>query len=246
MKTNKSTLVRILSLTGFLLGAFALSAVADTWVAPGCAAPNCNTPAPINLGPDRQVKSGGVNIGGSMSVMQTANPTTGFALDVNGHGRFLGLSVPFGMVTTKDLRISGGDISAGNVLVATGTVGVAEWTHPSKLNIAQSNTGTKPVRDGSIPTSGIADLGSDWKMIQILGSYAQSDNGPAGGYIYKTDTGIRAAFYYNFDVDSTRKCSSTPGSGSPIVAHSLCAKLQGSNLIIETGSLISVVYVVMN
>jgi hypothetical protein len=71
----------IISLIAILLGAIIGLNVFAQWQNPTAAPPSGNPPAPINVGPDTQTKSGGLNIMGNVGIGTT---TPQYKLDVVG------------------------------------------------------------------------------------------------------------------------------------------------------------------
>lgn len=79
----KSTLARIATLSGLILGAFAVSAVAATWTPPPSAPPTGNPDAPVNVGSATQTKLGWLGVRGLIATdftLATGTPAAGKVL----------------------------------------------------------------------------------------------------------------------------------------------------------------------
>lgn len=79
----KSTLARIATLSGLILGAFAVSAVAATWTPPPSAPPTGNPDAPVNVGSVTQTKLGWLGVRGLIATdftLATSTPAAGKVL----------------------------------------------------------------------------------------------------------------------------------------------------------------------
>lgn len=100
----------------------ALSANAQTWVGPSGTPPNFNTPAPVNVGPLGQVKSGWLHLGNQIP--------GGFKFGVDGASVFNGpVSVNSTGNSGNFFKVNDGTTnttSLGSVLTNDGT-GVAKW-----------------------------------------------------------------------------------------------------------------------
>jgi len=257
MKKSPS-LLKIASITGILLGAFALSAAAASWTAAPCTAPGCNTDAPLNVGGTPQAKSGKVGILNSLKLGgTTANPyaSTGYMLDVVGNGLFSGLNVS-GKIFTNELAVMGGDTAVGNILVSDGD-GLAVWTDPATLD--PTGGGLKVAGGGyfgyTFAEGGNAEhyefktqnMGSDWNAIMFNGSYNSGDGASAGGFIYRLGTVVTAVFTSgtgvqgSFTVGTTKQCHAYSIGTTP-ARYSICAYFQGTDLMVDAYSQINLTY----
>jgi len=118
MKKTSNYLIRIATIAGFALGAFALAAAAN-WVPPINTAPDCTTgnpgcDAPINVSNSSQAKKGALSVG------TTTLPAAAYILDADGYGFFRGLGV-LGNFVVKD-----GNQGDGKVLMSDAN-GLATW-----------------------------------------------------------------------------------------------------------------------
>ena len=131
------------------------------------------------------------------------------------------------------IKITGGAPAAGKVLTSD-AAGLASW----------QTAGLVVTGGGFIPSYTTANLGSNWTLVSLNGQFSASDSGSAGGYIYKKDANIYAKLFSatvghnEFTLSSYSQCS---GSGS----NSLCAWLNGSDLMVRTGGIIQVSYVLI-
>lgn len=119
MKSSLTT--RVLTTTGFVLGAFALAAVAGTWTPPTTTPPGGNVDAPINVGLTEQFKLGPLRVN-----TNTTNPVA-----------------PIGLILGGKIQIVDGNQAAGKVLVSDAN-GVGSWAS-STASGGGGGSGTSPV-----------------------------------------------------------------------------------------------------
>jgi hypothetical protein len=233
---------------GFFLGASALS-VFGAWTAPLSAPPACTSgnpgcDAPINVGNISQSKLGSLKV-------NTAIPQSTYGLDVWGLSRFYG-DVQIGDSTTAgSIQITDGNQGAGKVLTSD-AAGKASWQDISSASAGDPSGFVIPNHDSW------NDLGSGWTIIHIGGVYnnssaSPSDNGPAGGFVWKS-AGVWHALLQAASAPpvlkdlsaGTQYCSASANqaeSGATHVTYDWCVKLSPSgNPMILQGSYVSLYY----
>ncbi len=107
MKSSRIT--RVLTTTGFALGAFALAVAAQgVWTPAPSSPPNGNVDAPINVGLSEQIKLGPIRVNTSLPV-----------------------AAPVGLIVGGKIQMLNGPLGAGRVLTDVLGNGVGTWEAPT-------------------------------------------------------------------------------------------------------------------